>query len=153
MLALTLHIFAVNARLLYHLNPEVAEKVGFSFIALNEQTILALVFSLAYSLATVSVLRISRSKKLIAAFVILDPVSVLLYYFINIPLQVGAVYYAIYTGALILTFMNLNQPEYLADQILEMKDKGISQREIANQLKVSESMISRMLKRRKESKE
>ena len=147
MLALAIHIFAVNARLLYHLNPEVNEKVGFSFIDLNEQTILALIFSLAYSSGTVAVLRISKNKKLIAAFIVLDPIAVLLYYFINIPLQIGAVYYAIYTGALIYTFMFLNDTEHLYDKIVEMKKKGYTQRVIGQTLGISESMVSRILSR------
>ena len=82
-----------------------------------------------------------------STFIVLDPIGVLLYYFTEIPLQVGAVYYTIYTGALLYTFMNLNQPEYMADQILEMKRKGISQREIAKKLDLTESNVSRIIKR------
>jgi hypothetical protein len=146
-LALALHIFSVHSRLLYYLNPEIEDKDAFSYIVMNEPTILALVFAVAYSLATVSVIRSARKKGLIAIFAVLDSLGVLLYYFTKIPLHFGAIYFALYTGTLILSSMYLNRPEYLSDQIMEMKEKGISQREIAQQLEISESKVSRLLKR------
>ncbi len=103
LLALTIHIFSVHSKLLYHLNPELAEHPSFSFGKFDEPTILALVFALAYSLATISVISITRQKKLIFLFAALDSLGVLLYYFTEIPLQFGAVYFAIYTGILILS--------------------------------------------------
>lgn len=146
-IALTVHIFSVHARLLYYLNPEIKDKVSFSFIVVNEPTILAMVFALAYSLATVSVIRGAKIKKLLVIFALLDSIGVLLYYFIKIPLYFSAIYFALYTGTLILSAMYFSQPEYLSDQIQEMKEKGISQREIAQQLEISESKVSRVLKR------
>ncbi|NHJ87928.1 MAG: helix-turn-helix domain-containing protein [Asgard group archaeon] len=150
MIALVIHIFSVHSRLLYYMNPELKIKPSFSFIALNEPTILALVFAVAYSLATISVLRGTKKKWLIVIFAVMDSFGVLLYYFTTIPLQYGAVYFAVYTGTLILSAMYLNRPEYLADQIMEMKEKGISQRDIAKQLNLSESKISRLLSRMNE---
>jgi DNA-directed RNA polymerase specialized sigma subunit len=43
--------------------------------------------------------------------------------------------------------MYLNGSEYLVDKILEMKEKGITQREAAERLDISESKVSRILKR------
>ena len=128
------------------MNPEHKEKAPFSFVDFSEQTILAMVFALAYSLATVSVIRSTKNKGLIAMFAVLDSVGVLLYYMTEIPLQLGAIYFAIYTGILIISALYLDRPKYLSDHILEMKEKGISQREIAHQLSISESMVSRLLK-------
>ena len=103
MIALTIHIFSVHSKLLYHLNPELEEREAFSFIRLNEPTVLALVFAVAYSLATVSVIRSTKKKRMIVAFAALDSLGVLLYYLTEIPLQFGAIYFAIYTGTLILS--------------------------------------------------
>ena len=152
MVALTIHIFSVHSKLLYHLNPEVANKVGFSFLTLNEMTILAMVCALAYSLATFYVVGRTKNKWLIFIYAGLDAIGVLLYYFILIPIYYGAIYFALYTGILILSTIYLDNPEYLADHILEMKNKGISQREIAQKLDISETMVSRQLKRISDSK-
>ncbi len=146
-IALTIHIFSVHCRLLYYLNPEVEKPPPFSFVNLNEPTILAMVFAVAYSLATVWVITRAKKKGLIFVFAALDSLGVLLYYFTEIPLQFGAIYFAIYTGTLILSTIYLDKPEYLSDQIREMKEKGVSQRDIAQQLQLSESKVSRLLKR------
>lgn len=147
MISLVIHIFSVHSRLLYYMNDEVEDKVAFSFIKLNEPTILAMVFAVAYSLATISVIRGTKKKWLIAIFAVMDSLGVLLYYYTEIHLHFGAIYFALYTGTLILSSMYLSRPEYLSDQIMEMKQKGISQREIAQQLSISESKVSRLLKR------
>ena len=89
----------------------------------------------------------AKRKWLITVYAILDSLGVLLYYYTEIHLHFGAIYFALYTGTLILSSMYLNRPEYLSDQILEMKDKGISQRDIAKQLDISESKVSRVLSR------
>jgi len=143
--SLTFHIFSVHAKLLYYLNPELEEKVAFSFLKLNEPTVTVMLFALAYSLGTFTVLRKSRKRWLIWIYAALDSVGVLLYYFTKIPLYFGAIYFALYTGTLILSSMYLNSPEHLSDQILEMKGKGMTQREIAEQLDLSDSKVSRLL--------
>jgi hypothetical protein len=123
----------------------------FSFIAFNEASILAMIFAIAYSLGTISVLSKARSVKLIYLYACLDAFGVLLYYFEAIPDFLRAFYFALYTGILIISTIYLDKPEYLTDQIIEMKQKGVSQRDIAQQLNLSESMVSRMLKRRNDS--
>ncbi|NQU32408.1 MAG: helix-turn-helix domain-containing protein [Bacteroidetes bacterium] len=146
-IALTIHIFSVHCKLLYYLNPELDIKPAFTFISFNEPTILAMVFALAYSLATFFVVSSSNRKTLIFIFAFLDSIGVLLYYFTKIPLYLGAIYFALYTGILIISTVYLDNPEYLSDQIFEMKQRGVSQREIAVRLKISESSVSRILKR------
>ena len=39
--------------------------------------------------------------------------------------------------------------EYLIDKIREMKEKGLTQRDVADRLSISESKVSRILKRAK----
>lgn len=146
-IALTIHIFSVHSKLLYYLNPELVVKPAFSFLNFSEANVLAMVFALAYSLGTFTVLSTTKHKKLILVFAGLDSIGVLLYYFTKIPLYFGAFYFAIYTFVLIYSAIFLDNPEYLSDQILEMKQKGVSQREIAKQLNISESKVSRELSR------
>lgn len=146
-IALSFHIFAVQSKLLYHLNPDGGDRDPFSFLRIDEQTVTALLFAVAYSLATVTVLSKSKKPKLIWFFAALDSLGMLLYYFTQIPMYFRAVYFAMYTGTLIISTLYLDQPEYLLDQIIEMKEKGVSQREIAQQLDISESKVSRILKR------
>ncbi|MEX2411187.1 MAG: helix-turn-helix domain-containing protein [Candidatus Paceibacterota bacterium] len=146
-IAITTHLFAVQSKLLFHLNPDSREKDVFSFLELNEQTVIAMILSLAYALATFSILRSSNKLWLIAVFALLDSVGVLFYYNIKIPLQSSAIYFAIYTGTIIISIAFLKRPEYLADQILELKKKGLNQREIAKRLGVTESKVSRVKSR------
>jgi len=98
-------------------------------------------------LATVTVIRSAKNKRIIFVFAVLDSLGVLLYYFTKIPLYFGAIYFAIYTGISILSALYLDSPEYLSDQILVMKEKGIRQRVIARELNISESKVSRLLNR------
>jgi len=103
---------------------------------------------LSYSLATAFVIISTKRRAFIILFGILDTIGVLLYYFIAIPIYFGAIYFALYTGALIISSMYLNGTEYLSDKIKDMKEKGITQREIATSLRISESKVSRMLNKK-----
>jgi hypothetical protein len=143
--ALTIHIFSVHCKLLYYLNPEVTEKHSFSFLTVDEPTILAMLFALSYSLATAFNISSTSKKSLVVFFGGLDMMGVLLYYFTSIPLYFGAIYFAIYTGTLIISSMYLNGSDYLSDRIKELKEKGITQREIAAKFKISESKVSRLI--------
>ena len=57
----------------------------------------------------------------------------------------GAIYFALYTGVLIISSMYLNGTEYLSDKIKDLKEKGITQREIALKMNISESKVSSLL--------
>jgi hypothetical protein len=148
MIALAIHIFSVQTKLLYHLNPEQAKESSFSFLKIDEPTLLSMVFAISYSLATVSVLIKTKKMWLTIIFASLDAIGVLLYYCKQIPVWLGALYFAAYTFTLILSIRHIDKQEYLTDQIAEMKEKGKSQREIAQELKVSESKVSRVWKQR-----
>ena len=149
-ISLTIHLFSVYSKLLYYLNPEVLSKESFSFIIFNEQTILAMVFALSYSLATFSIVFNAGKRGLIILFGSLDTIGVLLYYFTDIPLYYGAIYFAIYTGALIISTLYLRNPDRLPEQILRMKENGDTQKIIADKLGISESKVSRVVKGIKE---
>lgn len=146
-IALSIHIFSVQTRLLYYLNSEISTQQDFSYLNFDEPTILAMVFALAYSVATASVIFITNKKILIFIYGILDSIGVLLYYFADIPIKYGAFYFALYTGILIVSTMYLNGNEYLSDKIIEMKEKGLTQREVAERLNISESKVSRVVNR------
>lgn len=150
-IALTIHVFSVQSKLLFHLNPDGDDKDTFSFFEFNESTILAMLFALSYSLATFFVVNNTKNRNLIYIYAGLDAIGVLLYYYTQIPDHYRAVYFALYTGILILSTIYLDKNDYLADHILELKQKGVSQKEIALQLDISESMVSRILKRINES--
>jgi hypothetical protein len=152
-IALVLHLFFVNSKLLYSLNQESSNKAQFSFTSLNEPDILAMVFAVSYSLATFSVLRTTKKKPLIVIFAIMDAFGVLVQYYPEISRHYKAVYFAIYTGLLIISTIYLDNSEYLSDAILELKQKGITQRDIAQKLEISESLVSRTIKRVQEVKE
>ena len=150
-IALCFHIFSVNSRLLYYLNPEISIKPPFSFLNFDEPTILAMVFAFSYSLATFVVISSSKKKWLILIFASLDSLGVLLYYYTEISLNYGAIYFSLYTGMLISSAIFLDKGTYLADQIYEMKEQGMTQRQIANRLNISESKVSRSQKRENNS--
>ncbi len=42
-IALSIHIFSVHCKLLYYLNPEISTKQAFSYLNLDEPTVLAMV--------------------------------------------------------------------------------------------------------------
>lgn len=151
-IALAFHLFFVNSKLLYSLNQEPSNKATFSFSQFNEPNILAMLFAVSYSLATISVLRTTRKKQLIVIFALMDAFGVLVQYYPEMSRNYKAVYFAIYTGLLIISTIYLDNPEYLSDAILEMKQKGVSQKEIAQKLDISESMVSRTVKRVQEAK-
>jgi hypothetical protein len=123
----------------------VSDKHSFTFLSIDEPTVMAMVFALSYSLATAFVIISTKRKTFVILFGILDTIGVLLYYFIAIPIYFGAIYFALYTGALIISSMYLNGSEFLSDKIKDLKEKGITQREIATRLRISESKVSRML--------
>ncbi len=146
-IALSIHIFSVHCRLLYYINPEISIKPAFSYLTFDEPTILAMVFALSYSVATAFIIYISNRKSLIITYGIIDTIGVLLYYFTKIPIHYGAIYFALYTGVLIISTVFLNGTEYQIDEIRKLKEKGLTQREVAERLNISESKVSRILNR------
>ena len=144
-IVLTPHILGIHWRLLYYLNPEVANKHLFSFLIFDEPTIIALVFAIAYSIGSAIIIYSTTKWYLIALYAILDAISVFLYYSIDIPLEYVAVFYAIYTGILISSTIFLRAPKNLDDKIEGMKENGMNQRKIARKLNISESKVSRIL--------
>lgn len=147
-IALAIHLFTVNCKLLFSLSLATAT----DFPLINEPSVLALIFAVPYSLATVSVLRATKNKRLIVIFAVMDAFGVLIQYYPDISRHIKAVYFAIYTGLLIISTIYLDKSEYLSDLIIEMKQKGVSQKDIALNLDISESMVSRTIKRVQEEK-
>lgn len=100
-IVLTVHIFATHTKLLYYINPEVLDKQAFSFLSLNEHTMLSMVFALSYSMATALVIYKVNTKWIVLAYAALDGLAVLLYYYLAIPTWVSGIYFAVYTTFLI----------------------------------------------------
>ena len=133
---LSIHIFSVQTKLLFLLNGGGGE---FSFITFDEPTILAMVFSMSYSIATAIIIYKSASKRLVILYAMLDGLAVLLYYFTAIPIQAGAVYFAIYTFCIIASTLSMSG-----------NNGNYSQRKLAEILGVSESKLSRGIKKSRE---
>lgn len=88
---LAVHLFFTHARLLYHVNPEISSKIkdlGFSFSMVNEGFILSLIFALAYSVITITIILIYSEtwQKYIYMIIValLDGFGVYIYYNINL---------------------------------------------------------------------
>lgn len=145
-IVLSIHIFSVHTKLLYYLNPEVTEKVGFSFLNMSEPSILSMVFAISYSLATALVIYLTQKKWLILIYAAADGLAVLLYYFTDIPMWISAFYFALYTFFLIASITFLQEPQTIEMKMFGLKAAGYSQKDIARQLNVSESKVSRTLK-------
>ena len=76
--ALTIHIFSVHCRLLYYLNPEVSDKHSFTFLSIDEPTVIAVAFALSYPLATTFVIISTKRKIFVILFGVMDTIGVLL---------------------------------------------------------------------------
>jgi drug/metabolite transporter (DMT)-like permease len=149
-ISVAIHLFFTNARLLYHMNPDKVIEKLFSFTSVDEYTIIAMVFSLSYSLGTIFIAIKSRLKWLVLIFAIFDAIGILFYYSTDISQNLKSIYFSLYTGALLYSVYLIDNPKYLADQIVELKERGLNQKEIATTLGISESKVSRTNKRRKD---
>jgi len=202
-LFLSLHLFMVHSKLLFHLNPDkLSKELIYNFDwSLFQKTLLPSTLSaLAYAITTAIILTIFvRFRKVflisIVAFAVLDGAGVMIYYYVAMPADLfmitGAVYYSLYTVGIVISlgyFRYLNyskdekiyaeidyaikeddiiklretmqqltkedmQPEskmnknsILDDKILYLRnEKGMSQPKIADELKISQSKVSRTL--------
>jgi hypothetical protein len=131
---LSVHIYVIQTKLLYLLNGG----SNFSYLSLDEQGILSIIFAISYSIATAIILYKQPNPILIYLYAFLDAMGVLLYYFTKIPLWIGAFYFMIYTFCIISSTIAFR---------IKKKDEGFSQRKLAEELGVSESKISRALKK------
>lgn len=149
MISATIHIFSIHTRLLYYINPEKVsgEIPPFSFLQFNERTILSMAIAIMYSLATYQAVTRLRKPILIWVFGILDALGVGLYYYTDIPLDFSKIYFAVYTLAVIITRAYIKPSQDIEEKIVQLKTKGISQKKIAAELNLSESKVSRTIKR------
>ena len=131
---LSVHIYVIQTKLLYLLNGG----IEFSYLSLDEKGILSIIFAVSYSIATAVILYKQPSPRLVLLYALLDAVGVLLYYFIKIPIWVGAFYFMIYTFCIIASTIAFRD---------KPKDEGFSQRKLAAELGLSESKLSRAIKK------
>lgn len=131
---LSVHIYVVQTKLLTLLNGG----GDFSYLSLDERSILAMVFAISYAAATAIVLYKTKNKRLIILFAGMDAAAVLLYYFTKIPLWVGAFYFSAYTFVIIASTISLGR---------DKKGSRYTQRQLAKELGISESKLSRAVKK------
>ena len=122
--------FTVNSRLLAHLNIDSRTAMStFDFTNFQSDNILAMLNSVAYSIITAIILKMSKNKGLslvlIFWFSIMEGALVLIYYSVFTNFQkIGAIFYAIYTFSIVmaiglyqLQIVNKDSPENHDDKI------------------------------------
>ena len=114
-LFLSLHLFTVHSKLLFHINPDnLVEDLTYKFnkTLFSQELIVSTIGSIAYSLITALILTIFvRYKKVfiisVISFALLDGIGVFVYYNVTIGQELflitGAIYYAIYTSSIIVS--------------------------------------------------
>jgi len=114
-LFLSLHLFTVHSKLLFHINPDkLVQELVYKFDGslFSQDLIVSTIGAIAYSLITALILTVFvKYKKVfiitVVSFALLDAVGVFVYYNVTIGqkafLIAGAIYYAIYTGSIIVS--------------------------------------------------
>lgn len=141
-IVLSVHIFSVQSKLLFLLNAGAHE---FSYLTLDEKTILSMVFALSYASATAIIIWLSKDKRLIYSYAVLDGASMLLYYFALIPISVSAFYFAFYTFWLIKSITDIQEHKTIEQRALELKKTGLKQNHIARVLNMTEYQLKKIL--------
>lgn len=149
MISVAVHLTLTHAKLLFHLNTDKStksEQVWSLFKLGQEYAFTALILALAYSLGTIAVAYQSRHKWWVIAYSIMDGIAVLLYYAGDWHVEqiFKGLYYGIFTGMLSYSIYLVTSPSYLSDRIDELRERGLNQKEIANELGVSQSKVSRV---------
>jgi len=112
---------------------------------MDEAAILAMIFALSYSIATAFVIYLTKKRWMVMTYAGADGIAVLLYYFTKIPVEVSAFYFALYTFFLIASTTLIKDSETSETKISKLKKSGMTQKDIAMELGVSESSVSRSL--------
>ena len=133
------------------MNPEFQDNQWhlFSYLELNEPSVLAMIFALSYSIATAFIIWLTKKRWMILSYAVLDGLAVALYYYSETPLWAKVFYFALYTFFLVAstTFIRDDKSKTIENVVSSMKDSGMSQKEIANETGKSESTISRIIKK------
>jgi len=115
---------------------------------MDEYAWFSILFALAYSIGTAIIIYITKKRWMILTYAIADGLAVLLYYFTKIPIEVSAVYFAMYTFFLIASTTWMEQREEdIEVAISRMTKGGMKQKDMARKLNVSESTMSRLLRK------
>lgn len=175
---LVIHLFGTHSKLLYHLNPDFISETSkiFSFTKFNENTITAMIFALAYSIITASILIFNMNNEriflfFVFTFALLDSLGVYIYY--NTEIQAfnkyGAVFYSIFTFFIVVaiglsknmvegekSFKSIEKGARIGDidssnlsiqeKVISLKNEKKTQTEIARELNISQPQVSRILK-------
>lgn len=149
---LSVHLFSVQTKLLYWLNPETTQELkhSFSFLTFDEPSILAMIFALSYSIATAVVIYNTENKRAIIVYAIMDAFGVMFYYFTKIPIVWVSIYFALYTFILIGSIITINsakpkKEKPIAVQMAEMAKEGMNYQQIAEEFNTSTATVSRKI--------
>lgn len=129
---LTVHIFSVLSGLLHGLNGK------------NESLWLAIIFAASYSIASAFIVYLANERWLIISYAAMDAIGVLCYYFSNTPQWMVAIYFAIYTFALIASTIFLTSDE--TQEILALKKQGKTIKDISIAVGMTEYKVAKILK-------
>jgi len=165
---LAIHLLFTHARLLFNINPEKSldsfKAIGFTFSEINELFIISLIFALAYSVITVTIIILYADNRyrylLISIVALLDGLGVFIYYNSNIVklfILFSSFYYAVYTCFIIVAlgfhqFRIRNERILRNESILKLSREGMKQRDIADEMNISASTVNRTLKKLNKSK-
>lgn len=157
---LSVHLYSVHTKLLYHLNPD-AESIGyFSYQSLDENSITAMIFAVTYSAMTVIALfkAVNLMKFFwftISFFALLDGLGIFVYYNVNRSESffiMSALYYSIYTMFIIIALAYIKkyersgQPKLtLEEKIMKLDEEGMKGNKIAKKLNTSTAKVSRTI--------
>jgi hypothetical protein len=153
---IALHIYGVNAKLLYYANPDRPDIEGFvySFVPKSEAVITTQVFAFVYAVATAGILFIysghSWRWRAVLTFACLDGFGMFVYYKYNMDKSIfiwfSSIYYAIYT-VFIFVFVGLHKKEGTPEQIETintMRDVGATNEQIAEVLKMPVRLVKKI---------
>ena len=141
-LFLTIHLFTIHSKLLFHINPDnIVDSLTYKFTLelFSQNMIVSTLSALAYSLITALILTVFvkfRSVFLISviSFAVLDGIGVFIYYNVGIKENLfiisGAIYYALYTIFIIISLGLYRNMIYKDIDLNERIEKGINETDV-----------------------
>lgn len=139
---LSMHLFTVHSKLLFHLNPDkIINELNYTFdlTLFNKGYRVSTISALAYSIITAFILTIFvKYKKVflisVFSFGMLDGIGVLIYYNIGIKdelfVMLGSWYYAIYTFFMIVSLGYFRHLEYKEGKLYKRIENAYAETDI-----------------------
>ena len=148
---LALHLFMVNSKLLYYINPDKPEKNDvFSFLNItDEYTVISMISAVVFSVMTALMIKAMKVSDYymyyIGSYAFLDGVSNLIYYKSKISLDLAPWFYAVYIGWLIISIgitYKLKKVELtLAETVSDLRKMGFKNKAITERLNITQNTL------------